>query len=127
MQNEIIPASVRRLMEHVDKSVLCKNELGKITALNPGVAYELTFKQVHLLLTSSQIHQLKDEMERLDEQEWFLGSDEPFALLRFPFMDFSIWVTRSEMDMLMQLLLEATAMMKVHHWLAFRTERSRTN
>lgn len=114
-------------MEHVDKSVLCKNTLGKITALNPGVAYELTFKQVHLLLTASQIHQLKDELERLDDQEWFLSSDEPFSLLRFPFMDFTIWVTRSEMDELMQLLLEATAMMKVHHWLAFRTERSRAN
>ncbi|MEQ9437824.1 MAG: hypothetical protein RIG62_02210 [Cyclobacteriaceae bacterium] len=114
-------------MEHIDKSVLCTNNLGKITALNPGVAYELTFKQVHLLLTASQIHQLKDELERLDEREWFLTSEESFSLLRFPLMDFSIRVTRSEMDQLMQLLLEATAMMKVHHWLAFRTERSRTN
>jgi len=114
-------------MEHVDKSVLCKNPLGKIAALNPGVAYELTFKNVYLLLTASQIHQLKDELELLNERDWFIGSDEPFILLRLPFMNFSVWITQSELEQLMQLLLEAVAMMKVHHWLAFRTERSRTN
>jgi hypothetical protein len=114
-------------MQHVDKSILCTNSLGKITALTPGVAYELTFKDVHLLLTASQIHQLKVELEHLEEQDWFLTSEDAFTLLRFPFLDFSLWVTRSEMNKMMQLLREATAMMKVHHWLAFRTERSRTN
>jgi len=114
-------------MEHVEKSVLCKNNLGNITALNPGVAYELTFKNVYLLLTASQIHQLKDELELLNERDWFLGSEEAFTLLRLPFLNFSVWITQSELAQLMQLLLEAAAMMKVHHWLAFRTERSRTN
>ncbi|MGB3589711.1 MAG: hypothetical protein WBA23_24400 [Tunicatimonas sp.] len=114
-------------MEHVDKSVLCRNTLGKITALNPGVAYELTFKNVYLLLTASQIHQLKDELELLNEQDWFLGTEESFTLLRLPFMNFSVLITQLEQDQLMQLLLEAAAMMKVHHWLAFRTERSRIN
>ncbi|WKN41415.1 hypothetical protein [Tunicatimonas pelagia] len=114
-------------MEHIDKSVLCRNRVGEITALNPGVAYELTFKNVYLLLTASQIHQLKDELELLNEQDWFLGSAEAFTLLQLPLMDFSTWVTQSELEQLMQLLLEAVAMMKVHHWLAFRTERSRTN
>ncbi|MEM9671048.1 MAG: hypothetical protein ACFB15_00540 [Cyclobacteriaceae bacterium] len=114
-------------MQHVDKSVLCTNSLGKITALTPGVAYEFTFKNVHLLLTASQIHQLKVELEPLEEQDWFLTSEEAFTLLRFPFLNFSLWVTRPEFNKLLQLLLEAEAMMKVHHWLAFRTERSRTN
>lgn len=114
-------------MEHVDKSILCTNSLGKIVALNPGVAYELTFKDTHLLLTASQIHQLKCELEQLDDQDWFLTSEGAFTLLRFPFSDFSLWITQAELNKLMQLLLEATAMMKVHHWLAFRTERSRTN
>lgn len=114
-------------MEHVDKSVLCKNSLGKIVALNPGVAYELTFKNVQLLVTASQIHQLKDELERHNSQDWFLSSEGDFTLMRLPCMDFSVWITRTELEKLVQLLLEASAMMKVHHWLAFRTERSRTN
>lgn len=114
-------------MKHVDKSVLCTNSFGKIIALNPGVAYELTFKNANLLLTASQIHQLKYELENLDDQDWFLTSEGAFTLLRFPFSNFSLWITRNELNKLMQLLLEATAMMKVHHWLAFRTERSRTN
>ncbi len=114
-------------MEHLDKSMLCQNSLGEITAINPGIAYEFTFKNVHLLLTASQIHQLKEEFERIDDSDWFRATEEDFTLLRFSAANFSVWVTRPDWEKLMQLLLEATAMMKVHHWLAFRTERSRTN
>ncbi|MEM6841810.1 MAG: hypothetical protein AAF944_13325 [Bacteroidota bacterium] len=114
-------------MEYLDKSILCQNSLGTITALNPGVAYEFTFKNVHLLLTANQIHRLKEEFEQVGEPEWFRTMEEEFTLLRFSATDFSVWVTRSDWEKLIQLLREATAMMKVHHWLAFRTERSRTN
>ena len=63
-------------MQQQDKATLCKSANGRVKALNSGVAYELKFKDILLILTSQQFDALKRYLENLDSEVWFRATDE---------------------------------------------------
>ena len=107
-------------MQHDDKTTLCKSENGIISVFNNAVAYELRYKQVVTLLTGVQIQELKDELEKMKETDWFLMGNEKFFFFQFPQINGYFMLSEAEVNELLQLLLEASAMVKVYRKLFFK-------
>lgn len=108
-------------MQQDDKSVLCESENGTVSVFNNAVAYELKYKQINMILNSEQIHNLKKELEDLKDSDWFSTAEMKFTFFNFPQLSGSYLLTESEAAEMLQLLLEASAMIKVHLKLFFKT------
>ncbi len=108
-------------------TTLCESENGRLSILNSGIAYKLYFKNMMLILTSQQLHALKKYLENLDPEAWFVTPDDEFALIYFTPLCANYYMTREDLSELLQLLLEALAMVKVHQRLFFKNERTRIN
>jgi len=106
---------------------LCESDNGKVSILSNGITYKLQFKNIMLILTSQQLHDLKRYLDQLDPEEWFSTPYEEFAFIYFKPLCASYFVSREDLDELLQLLLEAAAMVKVHQRLFFKTEKTRSN
>lgn len=107
-------------MQHNDKTTLCESENGRISVFNNAVAYEFRFKKIVLILTGEKIHALKTQLENLEESEWFSTTEEKFILFNFAPLSGNFFLSESEVEELHQLLLEATAMIKVYRKLFFK-------
>lgn len=114
-------------MQQHENTILCESENGRVSILNSGIAYKLHFKNMMLILTSQQLHALKKYLENLDPEEWFFTPDEEFALVYFTPLCANYFMTREDLKELLQLLLEAMAMVKVHQRLFFKQEKTRIN
>ena len=101
-------------MQQHPRSVLCRSECGSLTVLDHGLAYSFTFKNIRLLLTADEVDVFRQSLENLDEQEWVIAPEGAFVLLPIYRMDACVWLTRSEVDEMIELLREASAMIKVH-------------
>ncbi len=107
-------------MQHNDKTTLCESENGIVSVFNNAVAYELKFKQLSILLTGEQIHQLKNVLEQVKEEHWFKTEEGQFTFFLFPRQIGHFLLSQGEVTELLKLLLEATAMIKVHQKLFFK-------
>lgn len=107
-------------MQQNDKSILCESENGKLSVFNNAVAYELQFKQIVLVLSSEKIHALKNQLENLQASDWFSTPAERFTFFHFSPISGNFFLSESDVAELLQLLLEATAMIKVYRKLIFK-------
>lgn len=114
-------------MQQHQNTILCESENGRVLILNSGIAYKLHFKDMMLILTSQQLYALKKYLENLNPEEWFVTSDDEFALIYFTPLCANYFMTRDDLAELLQLLLEAMAMVKVHQRLFFKNEKTRIN
>lgn len=114
-------------MQQQDKATLCKSANGRVKALNSGVAYELKFKDILLILTPQQFDALKRYLENLDSEVWFRAPDEEFALIYFAPLCANYYMTRKDLAEILCLLLEASAMIKVHQRLFLKNDKTRIN
>jgi hypothetical protein len=114
-------------MQQQGKATLCESENGKVCALNNGVAYELRFKDILLLLTPQQLNALKIYLEDLDSAEWFRTPGKEFALIYFAPLFANYYMTRDDLSEILSLLLEASAMVKVHQRLYLKNGKTRIN
>ena len=114
-------------MQQQNRTTLCESENGRVSVVNNGVAYELNFRDIILILTSQQFYALRRYLERLDENEWFRSSEEEFSLVYFAPLCANYYMTRKDLQEMLKLLLEASAMIKVHQRLYFKTEKTRIN
>jgi len=109
------------------KATLCESENGKVSVVNSGVAYKLNFKQITLYCTAQQLQALKHYIEHLDANVWFKTAEAEFALIHFAPLCANYYLTRKDLQEISQLLLEATAMIKVHRHLFFKKDKTRIN
>ena len=114
-------------MQQHGKVLLCETENGRLRALNNGLAYELKFRDILLLLTPQQLHSLKSYLENLDSEVWFKTTREEFALIYFAPLCANYYMTRTDLAEMLQLLLEASAMIKVHQRLYLKNDKTRIN
>ncbi|MFP4089398.1 MAG: DUF6686 family protein [Cyclobacteriaceae bacterium] len=114
-------------MQQRTKITLCKSHHGIVEVVNRGVAYELRFKNILMLMTSQQVYALNRCLKNINPKDWFLTPDDTFALIHLTPLCAHYMLSRQDVAELRQLLLEATAMIKVHQHLYFRMERTRTN
>lgn len=114
-------------MQQQGKVALCETENGRLNALNSGVAYELKFRDILLILTPQQLHSLKRYLENLDSEVWFMTPHEEFALVYFAPLCANYYMTRRDLAEMLKLLLEASAMIKVHQRLYLKNDKTRIN
>lgn len=114
-------------MQQQGKATLCESDNGRVNALNSGVAYELTFKDILLILTPQQLDALKRYLENLDSEVWFRTPEEEFALIYFAPLCANYYLTRQDLAEMLRLLLEASAMIKVHQRLFLKNDKTRIN
>ncbi len=110
-------------MQQSEKTTLCRSEQGSLAILQHGLAYDFAFKNIHLLLAAEEIDAFKQTLEDLNEQDWFLLPDGRFVLLSVPRLNASFYLTQTEVREMIVLLLEASAMVKVHQRLLHRMRR----
>ena len=110
-------------MQPSAKTTLCQSKQGSLNILHHGLAYDFAFKNIHLLLAADEIDAFKKTLENLNEQDWFLLPDGKFVLLSVPRLGASFYLTQAEVSEMMALLLEASAMVKVHQRLLHRVSR----
>jgi len=115
------------LMQQQAKVLLCETENGRLGALNSGLAYELRYRNILLILTPQQLHSLKHYLENLDPEVWFQAPEEEFAFIYFAPLCANYYMTRDDLAEMLNLLLEATAMVKVHQRLYLKNDKSRIN
>ena len=101
-------------MQQHSRSVLCRSEQGSLSVLDHGLAYSFTFKSIRLLLTADEVDTFRQSLEDLDEREWIAAPEATFVLLPVQRLNACTWLTRPEVDEMIKLLLEASAMVKVH-------------
>ncbi len=107
-------------MQHHDKTALCRSRYGLVNVFNNAVAYELKFGQICAILDSDKVHQLNDSLKNMHASDWLRMTDQKVAFVSFPQLDGNYMLTEDEIKDLRQLLLEASAMIKVHHKLFFK-------
>lgn len=107
-------------MQHNDKTALCKSRYGSVSVFNNAVAFELKFRQISAILDSEKVHQLNDSIQHIKDEDWMHTSDQKFAFINLPQLEGNYMLTEEEIRDLRQLLLEASAMIKVHHRLYFK-------
>lgn len=108
-------------MQLDDKTILCESENGIVSVFNNTVAYELKYKQIVIILNSEQVHSLKNELQNLKDSDWFSTAALKLTFFNFPQLNGNYLISESEVAEMLQLLLEATAMIKVHHKLFLKT------
>lgn len=114
-------------MSNQENTILCESENGQVSILNSGIAFKLHFKGIMLILTSQQLHALKKYLENLNPETWFATPHEEIAFIYFTPLCADYLMSRDDLKELLQLLLEATAMVKVHQRLFFKNEKTRIN
>jgi len=114
-------------MQQQSKATLCESGNGKVFALNNGVAYELRYKDILLILTHQQLNALRFYLENLDSAEWFRTTGKEFALIYFAPLFANYYMTREDLSEMLSLLLEASAMVKVHQRLYLKNDKTRIN
>ena len=110
-------------MQHSDKTTLCTSEQGSISISDGQTVYVLTFKQMTLQYTAACFHDLKRQLDSLQPLDWFRTETEPFAFVHLPPLEAYIYLTRSEVCEIRQLLSEAMVMMKVRERLLYKPGR----
>lgn len=108
-------------MQQDDKTVLCESENGTVSAFNNAVAYELRYKQIVLILNSEQICKLKRDLQELKDLDWITTPDMKFTFFSFPQLSGNYLIKEEEVAEMLSLLLEASAMIKVHLKLFLKT------
>ena len=101
-------------MQSREKSILCRSEHGFLSVLHHGLAYAFTFKNIDLLLEPDEIDVFKQTLEDLDEQDWFLLPKGKFTLFSVVRSNASFYLDEAEVNEMIRLLQEASAMVKVH-------------
>ena len=101
-------------MQQREQPILCRSEHGCLSVLHHGLAYAFTFKNIDLLLEPDEIDVFKHTLESLDEQEWILAPDGMFVLLSIGRLNASFYLTHPQVEEMISLLQEASAMVKVH-------------
>lgn len=114
-------------MPQHETTILCESENGEVSILSSGIAFKLHFKDIMLILTSHQLYSLKKYLESFEHEKWFNTPYEEFAFIYFTPLCTHYFMSRDDLNELQRLLLEATAMVKVHQRLFFKTEKSRIN
>lgn len=114
-------------MQRHAKITLCKTKNGLVEVVNRGVAYELRFRHILMFMTAQQVHALDRYLRHLNPEDWFKADDDTYALIHMAPLCAHYMLSRQDVRELRQLLLEATAMIKVHQHLYYTKERTRIN
>ena len=101
-------------MQQHEKSILCQSKHGFLSVLHHGLTYAFTFKNIDLMLDPEEIDIFKHTLERLDERAWFRLPEGSFTLLPIGRLNASVYLTHAEVEEMIKLLQEASAMVKVH-------------
>lgn len=110
-------------MQQSEKTTLCRSERGSVTILHHGLAYNFMFKNICLLLAPDEIDAFRQMLEVLGAEDWFLLPDGKFVLLSISRLNASFYLTEDEVREMTALLLETSAMVKVHQCLRHRMSR----
>lgn len=107
-------------MQQPYNNVLCRSERGWVAGLAHGLAYAFTYQNISVHLTEEEISWLKQQLDNLQEREWFRSSDARFILLTIPGLEGCFYLEEAEVNEMKALLGEAAAMVKVHRCLLNR-------
>ncbi len=107
-------------MEQHKPIVLCQSDQGHLSVSRHGLAYAFTFKDIDLLFTGDEVDVFRRSLERIEATAWFHTPDETFVLFPIARLNACVYLTRPEVEEIISLLSEASAMIKVYERLLHR-------
>ena len=107
-------------MEQHKPSLLCQSDQGHLSVSHRGLAYAFTFKDIHLLFTAEEVDVFRRSLENIEPTAWFSTAEEAFVLFPIARLNACVYLTQSEVQEIIGLLLAAPAMIKVHQRLLHR-------